>query len=255
MKVKLKVLQGKSAGMEVKIPKKKFLIGRGDECHMRPKSDSISRKHCAIIVKDQRVYVRDYKSRNGTFVNDEQVETHKRLRVGDTLRVGKLEFEVIIDHSFGGEKKPKVKSVKDAIERTVKKRPDTGSTSLEFDISDWLEKEDEADRKEKYGDADTRQLRLDQVQPNEEPKEESEEDEDEEAAGNDTGEMKAADSETTEKPKKELEGAGKDEEKGDKKKKKKEFGKLPGGSVKKAKTGVDSQEAASKALKNLFGNR
>jgi pSer/pThr/pTyr-binding forkhead associated (FHA) protein len=255
MKVKLKVLQGKSTGMEVKVPVKKFLIGRSEECHMRPKSESVSRQHCALIVKDQKLYVRDLGSRNGTFVNEERVEKHKRLKLGDILRVGKLEFEVIIDHSLGGDKKPKVKDMKDAAARTVNKRGDSGSTSLEFEISEFLEKEDAKERAERYGDAkETRHFEVQRVPAeSDEPPEAPVAEDDKKSAGSDTATMKAAESATAEKSKDELEGEGDKKKKG-KKEKEKEYGKLPE-EARKVKLGANSQDAAAQALKNLFNSR
>ena len=77
----------------------KFLIGRADECDLRPHSDAISRRHCVIIVTEKAVGVRDLKSRNGTHVNGEKITGDKRLRHGDTLNVGPLGFEIILEKS------------------------------------------------------------------------------------------------------------------------------------------------------------
>ncbi|MBI2477325.1 MAG: FHA domain-containing protein [Planctomycetia bacterium] len=71
MQVKLKVLAGKNSGKELPVPVKRFLIGRGDDCHMRPKSEAISRNHCAILINDDEdeVIIRDLNSRNGTYAS------------------------------------------------------------------------------------------------------------------------------------------------------------------------------------------
>ena len=74
MRVKLRVMQGAQAGREVVIPVSEFLIGRGEECHLRPRSDAISRNHCAIVVTENQVIVRDLGSKNGSYVNDKRVE-------------------------------------------------------------------------------------------------------------------------------------------------------------------------------------
>jgi len=96
MQVKLKVLVGSSAGKEIPVPVSRFLIGRGDDCHMRPKSDAISRNHCALLVSGDSVVLRDLNSRNGTFVNDQRVQGDQELKSGDKIRIGKLEFEAVI---------------------------------------------------------------------------------------------------------------------------------------------------------------
>jgi pSer/pThr/pTyr-binding forkhead associated (FHA) protein len=96
MNVRLKVLSGGSAGKEVKLQEGEFFIGRGDGCHLRPKSDAISRKHCVLVVDEKQVLIRDLQSRNGTLVNGEKIEGDRQLQRGDRLTVGPLEFEVIL---------------------------------------------------------------------------------------------------------------------------------------------------------------
>ena len=36
MDLKLRVLEGKNAGQEIAVPSKKFLVGRAEDCHLRP---------------------------------------------------------------------------------------------------------------------------------------------------------------------------------------------------------------------------
>jgi len=43
MHVRLKIMQGSNQGKERNIPTPKCLIGRGEDCHLRPSSDAISR--------------------------------------------------------------------------------------------------------------------------------------------------------------------------------------------------------------------
>ena len=119
MELTIKLLSGKSAGKEIKIPVNKFLIGRADDCHLRPHSDLISRHHCVLLVEEGLCAVRDFGSRNGTFVNDEQIVGQRELHNGDRIKVGNLDFEVQLTSSVGGKKQPKVKDVKDAARRTI----------------------------------------------------------------------------------------------------------------------------------------
>ena len=142
MKVKLKLIKGPDAGKELKIPTPKCLIGRGEDCHLRPKSDAISRQHCIIYVKAGELMVRDLKSKNGTLVNGERVTEDRVLKAGDTIQVGPLAFEIVIDHTLGGEKKPKVSSVKEAAARTTAGGKETVMLA-DGDISDWLEEADQ----------------------------------------------------------------------------------------------------------------
>jgi pSer/pThr/pTyr-binding forkhead associated (FHA) protein len=154
VEVKLKVQAGSNAGKEIPVPMARFLIGRSDECQLRPKSDAISRNHCTILTNEDEVTVRDLNSRNGTFVNGERVSGDQPLKNGDMLRVGKLEFEVVI---LG---KAKQQTVPAPDTKTEKKAED--GSSVEFDVSEWLE-EANAVANQKRSDPDTRQFKLDET--------------------------------------------------------------------------------------------
>lgn len=153
VQVKLKVQAGSNAGKEIPVPMSRFLIGRSDECQLRPKSDAISRNHCSILINDDDVSVRDLNSRNGTFVNDERVTGDQPLKDGDKLRVGKLEFEIVI-------KAEKKAPVPDSDTKSEKKAAE--SSSVEFDVTEWLEEANASD-KQKKSDPDTRQFKLDET--------------------------------------------------------------------------------------------
>lgn len=132
MDLKLVVVTGKKAGEEVPVAGPKFFIGRAEDCQLRPRSDLVSRHHCAITVEEGFVGVRDFGSKNGTFVNGEQVRGEQELKNGDRLKVGELELEVQLNVAIGGKKKPKVQSVQEAAARTVE------STVDDMDLDSWL---------------------------------------------------------------------------------------------------------------------
>ena len=50
MVTKLIVTSGKSAGRSIAIKRNKLLIGRSEECDVRPLSEEVSRRHCAVHV-------------------------------------------------------------------------------------------------------------------------------------------------------------------------------------------------------------
>ena len=163
MELKLIVLAGAKEGTQIPLKKDKFIIGRASECTLRAGSNAISRRHCAIVRKDDAWLVRDLGSRNGTFLNDSAVETPTPLKVGDEIRVGPLHFRVeqLVKAAEGSQaaqpapaekqaanaaksdephdvkrgKQPPVKDVAEVVQRTVKQAD--GSTSEE-DISRWL---------------------------------------------------------------------------------------------------------------------
>lgn len=163
MQVILKVVGGKNDGREIAIAVPQFVIGRGEEAHLRPTSDLVSRKHTAVNVADGKVFIEDLNSRNGTFVNGEKIADPHEAKSGDTVRVGRLQFEVVIDHVKPGNKKPKVQGVVDAAARTAASAASAKDGSIEDSIADWLvdeEEEPSRDSRAALKNAETIQLNL-----------------------------------------------------------------------------------------------
>ncbi len=94
--VELKVLGGKFQGRAIPINTKKFLVGREQDCHLRPNSDLVSRHHCVFLVDEFTVRLRDLGSTNGTRVNGELVRNERVLNDGDQVSIGKLELQLVI---------------------------------------------------------------------------------------------------------------------------------------------------------------
>ena len=82
--VELKVLEGRQQGKTIPLNVRQFLIGREEDCHLRPNSDLVSRHHCVFTVDDFTVRLRDLGSTNGTFVNGQPV---RRVALADGTRV------------------------------------------------------------------------------------------------------------------------------------------------------------------------
>lgn len=159
MQLKLKVIGGKNDGRELEIKVPEFIIGRGEGVNLRPKSDLISRHHCAVLLEDGQAFINDLDSRNGTFLNGEQIKGKVKLQIGDLLRVGRLQFEVLIDHGSPARKKPKVTSVKEAAERTA-----AANSNLDEDsITDWLSEAAESEKNARQTVLETRQFRIDET--------------------------------------------------------------------------------------------
>lgn len=98
MKLSLLVLTaGKQEGKSIEVKLPQFLVGRDPQCHLRPASPLISKRHCALIQKDGKAFVRDFGSTNGTYVNDERVEGERELRNDDQLKIGPIQLTVRID--------------------------------------------------------------------------------------------------------------------------------------------------------------
>ena len=230
MQVKLKVLSGSHEGKEIGVSSEKFLVGRSESCQLRPKSESVSRKHCIIVLKDNRVLIQDLKSRNGTYVNDKRlpIDKAKVLNAGDQIRIGKLAFELVVEHGLQAPKKPEVANMEDAAARTV----EAGSHDSRFeevDVDAWLDEADQIDRVRKLTDPETRQFQLDSSVR------EAAAEQDSESDSGDSTELSVSDIEDS---------------KVKKKREKKKPGKLPK-DFQKAMTD-NSRDAADNALKRFF---
>ena len=94
MVAKLIVASGKSAGRSITLKHGKILIGRAEECDIRPLGEEVSRRHCAVVEEAGAVTVEDLKSRNGTYVNGAKISAKVTVSDGDIVRVGTLELKV-----------------------------------------------------------------------------------------------------------------------------------------------------------------
>jgi pSer/pThr/pTyr-binding forkhead associated (FHA) protein len=139
MEVQLVVASGSKAGQVIPVAGPKFIIGRADDCHLKPRSELISRYHCAVISEEGYVAIRDLGSKNGVYLNGERVSMEHELKNGDKLSIGPLEFFVHLTVEVKGQKKPKVESISDAVTRTVEIQSETAKPDeKEAEIADWL---------------------------------------------------------------------------------------------------------------------
>lgn len=226
MQVKLKVLDGASAGRELPVPGPEFVIGRSEECHLRPKSDMVSRRHCSLVIRDGQVILRDFGSKNGTHVNEQRVEGEKALEPNDVLRIGPLKFGVLFDKGTAKLAKPAAAAPAKEPARSAAAPTATGGKTAtadveDDDISSWLSDIDAAEREQRKFQPETRQFRLT----------DADRDQLEKAAQGDTAAAKTDDTTVP------------------KEKEKKEPGKLPVRPDAKSKS---SQEAAATMLKKFF---
>lgn len=85
----LLALDGIDAGSVFKIETSSVTVGRGPECDIVLRDDSISRQHAKIsIIGPRRLVVEDLSSKNGTFVGGKSV-SRATLRVGEKILFGR----------------------------------------------------------------------------------------------------------------------------------------------------------------------
>ena len=95
MKVSLVVASGAHEGRVIPLAGPQFLIGRDQQCNLRPASPAISKLHCAVLIHNGKVHIKDFGSTNGTLVNGEIIQNAEVVvEDGAALQVGPLDFTV-----------------------------------------------------------------------------------------------------------------------------------------------------------------
>jgi predicted component of type VI protein secretion system len=79
------------ASREFELGEKSVTIGRSADADIILLDDKVSRHHCGIRGADGALFIKDLKSKNGTFVNGERVES-ARLFPSDVIKVGSYTF-------------------------------------------------------------------------------------------------------------------------------------------------------------------
>lgn len=70
-------------------------VGRKDNNTISIDDPFVSSNHAKIIIKDNRIYVKDLESTNGTRHNGEPVKSIQEVYVGDFIEIGRVVFKVI----------------------------------------------------------------------------------------------------------------------------------------------------------------
>ncbi|MFH0878840.1 MAG: FHA domain-containing protein [Lentisphaerota bacterium] len=87
--------------MEFELGERPITIGRSPEADVVILDEKSSRLHCGIRLWDGDFYLKDLKSRNGTFVNGEKIDVAK-LKPGDRFQVGSIVMSFDQDSESGG---------------------------------------------------------------------------------------------------------------------------------------------------------
>ena len=127
IQAELRIAAGNKQGNSISLPQGKFLVGREEDCHLRPNSDLVSRHHCVFTVDQFSLRLRDLGSTNGTFVNGQRLVGAVNLKPGDRVLIGKLDFEVLIEET--SQETPATSSV-DTV--AIAGTPEAASASTQF---------------------------------------------------------------------------------------------------------------------------
>ena len=99
----LEVIHGPDTGKRFSLPEREpQLIGRSTEA-IPITDDSVSRRHAELTPDDDRWWLRDLDSTNGTYVNDSPVHDRTVVKAGDRIRCGDTIFAMIREHEVDHE--------------------------------------------------------------------------------------------------------------------------------------------------------
>ena len=74
-----------------------IVLGRGDRAEIRLEDPFASSRHARVYEQGNIVVIEDLGSTNGTYLNEELLETPRPLHPGDRVRIGDSEFAFEID--------------------------------------------------------------------------------------------------------------------------------------------------------------
>ena len=96
MNVNLVLLKKDGTTKGFPLPSSVTSIGRRQECDFCLPLSIVSRRHCEIYLDRGQVTIRDFGSRNGTYLNGQKID-EVRAKAGDLLQIGPVKFVIQID--------------------------------------------------------------------------------------------------------------------------------------------------------------
>jgi pSer/pThr/pTyr-binding forkhead associated (FHA) protein len=85
---KLVCLSGMNKGEEFPVLEGETTIGRSDINKICIFDKKASRVHCKIFLDDEKIFVEDNQSTNGTKINNDVISGKKQANIGDYIRIG-----------------------------------------------------------------------------------------------------------------------------------------------------------------------
>jgi pSer/pThr/pTyr-binding forkhead associated (FHA) protein len=94
----LRFISGKYQGGEFPLgAQPEIIVGRSSELDMVLVEDMVSRRHARIECGVDQIVIEDLGSTNGTYLNEELLQTPRPLHPGDRVRIGDSEFAFEVD--------------------------------------------------------------------------------------------------------------------------------------------------------------
>lgn len=90
----LVVINGADLGKKYNLAQDETMIGRSSKVDIQIDEESISRNHATIANENDNIIIRDLRSTNGTYVNDQSIDEFS-LRDGDQVKIGRTIFKFL----------------------------------------------------------------------------------------------------------------------------------------------------------------
>src|SRR5438552_18180882 len=83
----LTFIKGVNQGSTIPLDGEKFVLGRNADCQVVLNVPAVSREHAVIRRIQGKFFIEDLKSRNGTFVNNQEVTARTALKDNDRIKI------------------------------------------------------------------------------------------------------------------------------------------------------------------------
>jgi DNA-binding CsgD family transcriptional regulator len=119
------------------------ILGRLEDCEIQINHATVSRRHAEIIFDGMSLKIADLRSANGTYLNGNRV-AHAIIKLGDTIRVGNITFEVLASDAapteWDEETKQPINESPDSVEAICKLLSPSDSKVLKLMLQGLAEK-------------------------------------------------------------------------------------------------------------------
>jgi pSer/pThr/pTyr-binding forkhead associated (FHA) protein len=96
LRILLHIVEGPNAGKKLLLRKSSTVIGRGQTVDVQIQDESVSRRHCQIMVSPQGALgIKDLASKNGTFVAGRPINA-TRINTNDVFAIGDTKIMIIV---------------------------------------------------------------------------------------------------------------------------------------------------------------
>jgi serine phosphatase RsbU (regulator of sigma subunit)/pSer/pThr/pTyr-binding forkhead associated (FHA) protein len=89
----LLILKGPNPNTRIPLDRDRTVLGRNNDCDVVINVPAVSREHARIIRRDGKFFIEDLRSRNGTAINNQTIETEKLFPLNDNDKIKICDFQ------------------------------------------------------------------------------------------------------------------------------------------------------------------